>query len=63
GLRALLEALRDLLPILLVIACFYLFVFERPLSELAPLVRGIVWVLAGLALFMRRPKGAMAVRR
>ncbi|RME82589.1 MAG: DUF1538 domain-containing protein, partial [Zetaproteobacteria bacterium] len=47
GLRALAEAARDLAPILGVIACFYLFVFQRPLAELWPLVRGIVLVLVG----------------
>ncbi len=45
-------SLQDLAPILLVIAIFQIFVLQRPLGELAALIEGALFVIAGLTLFV-----------
>lgn len=47
-----LGALRDLLPIILVISVFQIFVFRVPIPGLATIIVGSVFVVAGLALFI-----------
>ena len=44
---------RDLLPIIVVIAIFQLFVLQQPLPSLGKLLIGLFLVMAGLALFIR----------
>ena len=51
--RPLLEALRDLTPIILVIVFFQLFVLKQPIPDLAEMLAGLLFVLFGLALFVR----------
>ncbi len=51
--RVLLDALRDLAPIIGVIAFFQLFVLQQPLPDFSRLLVGLVLVLVGLALFVR----------
>lgn len=46
------RSLRDLVPIMLVISVFQLFVLRQPLSSLAPLAGGGLLVVAGLTLFV-----------
>ncbi len=46
-----LGSIRDLLPIVLVILFFQLFVLDRPIGELAVLIDGVVAVVLGLTLF------------
>jgi len=53
ALRPLLSALRDLAPIVVVIAFFQLAVLRRPAAELAPMLEGLGFVWIGLALFVR----------
>jgi uncharacterized protein YhhL (DUF1145 family) len=50
--RALLESFRDLLPILLVIAFFQLFVLQQPFPYLLQMLGGILMVAIGLSLFI-----------
>jgi uncharacterized protein YhhL (DUF1145 family) len=50
--RALLESFRDLLPILLVIAFFQLFVLQQPFPNLLQMLGGILMVAIGLSLFI-----------
>ena len=45
-------SLRDLAPIIVVIAGFQALVLDQPLSSLAPLARGAVFVVAGLTFFV-----------
>lgn len=52
-LRPLLNAARDLAPIVAVIAFFQLAVLRQPLPNLGEMLSGIVLVLVGLALFVR----------
>ena len=49
----LLVSARDLLPIILVIAAFQLFVLHQPLPNPGPLAIGTLFVVIGLALFVR----------
>jgi len=51
--RPLLEALRDLTPIILVIVFFQLFVLKQPIPNLGEMLSGLLFVLFGLALFVR----------
>lgn len=51
--RPLLEALRDLTPIILVIVFFQLFVLKQPIPNLGEMLAGLLFVLFGLALFVR----------
>ncbi|OOZ39967.1 DUF1538 domain-containing protein [Solemya elarraichensis gill symbiont] len=50
--KALLESFRDLLPILLVIAFFQLFVLQQPFPNLLQMLGGILMVVIGLSLFI-----------
>jgi uncharacterized membrane protein (DUF2068 family) len=50
--RSLLESLRDLLPIIAVIAFFQLVVLRQPIPNLAGLLGGMLMVLVGLTLFV-----------
>jgi hypothetical protein len=52
-LRPLVEALRDLSPIIAVIVCFQEFVLHQPIPHLDQLLAGLLMVLLGLALFVR----------
>lgn len=52
-LASLLDSLRDLVPIVAVIAFFQLVVLQQPIPNLAGLFLGIVLVVVGLALFVR----------
>ncbi|SCZ57534.1 DUF1538 domain-containing protein [Thiohalomonas denitrificans] len=52
-LRPLLDSLRDLAPIVLVIAFFQLVVLRQPIPELETLLAGTLMVAVGLALFVR----------
>jgi uncharacterized membrane protein (DUF2068 family) len=49
---SLLDSLRDLLPIILVIAFFQLAVLQQPIPNFAEIARGIVFVVIGLSLFI-----------
>lgn len=51
-LRLSLGSLRDLAPIILVIAFFQIFVLQRPVGELPALMEGALLVVAGLTLFI-----------
>ena len=51
--RPLLEAMRDLAPIILVIVFFQFFVLKQPIPNLGEMLVGLVFVLFGLALFVR----------
>jgi len=53
SLRPLLEALRDLAPIILVIFFFQEVVLKQPIPNLENMLVGLVFVLIGLALFVR----------
>lgn len=50
--RALLGSLRDLLPIIVVIAAFQLLVFRQPLENFASVAAGLGLVVLGLTLFV-----------
>lgn len=50
--RAMLGSLRDLLPIIIVIAAFQLLVFRQPLENFAPVAAGLGLVVLGLTLFV-----------
>ena len=50
--RAMLGSLRDLLPIIMVIAAFQLLVFRQPLENFASVAAGLGLVLLGLTLFV-----------
>ena len=52
-LKPLLEALRDLTPIVMVILFFQEFVLHQPIPNLGEMIEGLVLVLFGLALFVR----------
>jgi hypothetical protein len=43
---------RDLLPIVVTVAVFQLFVFQQPLENVGQMVSGLVLVIAGLTLFV-----------
>lgn len=51
-LKAMLGSLRDLMPIVLVIAFFQLFVFQEPLPHLLSVLSGLVLVVLGLTFFI-----------
>src|SRR6056297_2355869 len=50
--RDLRDSLRDLTPIVVVIAVFELLVLRQPAARLAPLAGGVVLVVVGLTLFI-----------
>lgn len=49
---ALWSSFRDLLPIIVVVAGFQLFVFQQPFPNIGPLLVGLTLVIVGLALFV-----------
>lgn len=51
--KPILAAARDLLPIVVVIAFFQLFVLRQPIPDLGNILSGMLFVLLGLALFVR----------
>lgn len=51
--RLLADSMRDLLPIILVIAFFQLFVLQQPIPNMGTKAVGIVMVVIGLALFVQ----------
>ena len=51
--RLLLESIRDLLPIVLVVGFFQLVVLQEPIPNLERILPGLVFVVLGLALFVR----------
>ena len=52
-LRPLLESLRDLAPIIVVIAVFQLLILQEPIPNLGRILTGTVLVVLGLTLFVR----------
>jgi len=52
-LKLIIDALRDLLPIILVIAFFQIVVFQQPFPNLGGILVGLVCVVLGLALFIQ----------
>ncbi|MCY3762455.1 MAG: DUF1538 family protein, partial [Gemmatimonadetes bacterium] len=52
-LRRLVEALRDLAPIIIVIAVFQIAVLQQPFPNLGRVAVGLVCVIAGLTLFIQ----------
>jgi hypothetical protein len=52
-LRLLLDSARDLLPIVAVIAFFQVLVFRQPLPDVAGVLLGLLFVVVGLALFVK----------
>jgi len=52
-LNALLDSLRDLLPIILVIGFFQVAVLQQPIPNFGEIVVGIVFVVIGLTLFVQ----------
>lgn len=53
ALRPLIEALRDLTPIIIVILFFQEAVLQQPIPRLDEMISGLIFVLLGLALFVR----------
>jgi len=51
-LQTLLGTLRDVLPIVVIVAAFQLFVIRRPVPNLRRVLVGFVYVVIGLALFL-----------
>ena len=51
--RALLESLRDLLPIIIVVAFFQFIVLQQPIPNLERILTGALLVLVGLTLFIK----------
>ncbi len=47
-----LSSLRDLLPIVLVISAFQLFVFREPVTDLISIAAGMLFIVAGLTFFI-----------
>ena len=52
-MRALLESLRDLLPIIIVVAFFQFIVLQQPIPNLERILTGALLVLVGLTLFIK----------
>ena len=52
-LKPLLDASRDLLPIVAVIAFFQILVLRQPIPDFANILIGVLFVVVGLALFVR----------
>lgn len=50
--RPLLGSIRDLLPIIVTVAVFQLFVFQQPLDNVVTLLIGLILVILGLTLFI-----------
>lgn len=51
--RPFIDSFRDLLPIILVIGFFQIFVLQQPIPHLEKIVIGVLMVVIGLALFIR----------
>ena len=47
------DTLRDVLPIVLIIVGFQVFVLRRPIPNLARVLRGFVYVMLGMTLFLQ----------
>lgn len=47
------STLRDLLPILLIVAFFQIFVLQQPVDNLPDLMIGFVFVMLGLTIFVQ----------
>ena len=52
-IKSILSSVRDLLPIVLVVAFFQLVVIQQPFPDLARVISGCLLVVLGLALFVR----------
>jgi len=52
-LHLVLDALRDIFPIILVIGFFQIFIIGEPIPHLGEITRGLVMVVLGLALFIQ----------
>ena len=52
-LRSLLDSIRDLTPVIVVIAVFQIFIIKQPVPNIAGLLSGLLMVIVGLALFVR----------
>ncbi len=52
-LSSLLDSLRDLLPIILVIAFFQLVVLQQPIPNFGEIATGVVFIVIGLTLFVQ----------
>jgi uncharacterized membrane protein (DUF2068 family) len=52
-LTSLLDSLRDLLPIILVIAFFQLVVLQQPIPNFGEIATGVVFIVIGLTLFVQ----------
>jgi uncharacterized membrane protein (DUF2068 family) len=52
-LRPLIDSFRDLLPIILVVSFFQLFILQQPIPNWPSLLIGTLFVVIGLALFIR----------
>ena len=52
-LSSMMDSLRDLAPIILVVAFFQLAVLQKPIPDLAGLLAGTLFVVIGLTLFIR----------
>lgn len=52
AVRPLWASLRDLLPIILTVAVFQIFVFQQPLEKLGQVLAGLVLVVLGLTIFV-----------
>ena len=53
NIRTLMSSIRDLLPIVLVVAFFQLVVIQQPFPDLARLLTGCLLVVLGLTFFVR----------
>jgi len=51
--KLIVDALRDLIPIILVIAFFQIVVFQQPFPNIGSMLVGMVFVVLGLALFVQ----------
>jgi len=51
--KSLFSSSRDLLPIILVVTFFQLFVLQQPFPELGKMIVGILFVMAGMSMFIR----------
>ena len=61
--RPFLDSFRDLLPIILVIGFFQLFVLQQPIPHLEKILTGVLMVVIGLTLFPRGEGMAYAFAR
>ena len=58
-LTILLETVRDVLPIVLIIFGFQIFVIRQPIPQLKNVILGFIYVILGLALFLQGLKQAL----